>query len=172
MRNWLAIAVLWGAGVAPLRAAHENWAPPPGGPLMVTVTPASISFNATNPDVAAVNGASTASISWTASGRSQFSWSLSVQGDGASFSNCPAVPISAVMVSCAGATMTGGGGSGVCSAAAPLSTTPLVVASGTQGVPSAFYRVVVRFTLSDSWKYIAQLNPPCSLSLTYIANLQ
>ena len=141
------------------------------GPLVVTATPGTISFSASNPDAPQVAGTAAATISWWAGGASSRGWSLTVQADAASFLSCPAIPVSAVTVSCSQASV-GSGGSGVCRSSMPLSTVPSVISSGAEGNQGAFYQVILRFTLTDSWKYIAQLSPPCSLSLTYVANLQ
>jgi len=153
----------------PLRAAVVT---PACGPLTVTATPATISFAATNPDAPAVAGNATASITWQSTGQAHLPWNLSIQSDGVNFLNCPLIPVSAIAVSCSRAAVTGGGGSGVCSATAPISASPRVVASGEQSVSNASYQVNLNFTLSDSWKYIAQLSPSCTLSLTYTVNFQ
>jgi hypothetical protein len=63
------------------------------------------------------------------------------------------------------------GGSGSCSGSFPLSTTPQVVASGSEGIISLNYSVTIGFTLTDNWKYIAEMGPACAISLTYTANV-
>jgi hypothetical protein len=157
------------ASLPPLRAAVVT---PACGPLAVTAVPATIGFSATNPDSPAVAGNATASITWQGTGQVHLPWNLSIQSDSVNFLNCPAIPVSAVLVACSRASIAGGGGSAVCSAAAPLSAALRVVASGDQSASNASYQVNLNFTLSDSWKYIAQLNPPCALSLTYTVNFQ
>jgi hypothetical protein len=50
-----------------------------------------------------------------------------------------------------------------------LSTSSQTVANGTEASGQTLYTVNLTFTLTDSWKYIAELSPQCSLSLTYNA---
>lgn len=141
------------------------------GNFTLTVTPATISFSASNPATAPVVAAnSTATISWSVlSGGNN--WNVTVQASAPTFSNCPTVPVSAVKVSCASATIGSLGGSATCAAPFQLSTTPLQVAGGAEGVVAMNYTVTLNFTLADSWKYIAQTSSACSLSLTYTANV-
>jgi hypothetical protein len=95
---------------------------------------------------------------------------LTVQADAPGFSNCPTVPISAVKVFCASAT-TNIGGSGNCGPALVLSTSPQVVAGGTQGRSTFSYAVTLSFALADNWQYIAETGRSCSLSLSYSATV-
>ena len=137
-----------------------------------TATPATISFNAINPATEpTVAGSSTATISWTVSSTSISSWTLKIKANAAWFTNCSTVPLSAVTVSCASASI-GGAGTATCSNPLALSTTAQQVAGGSLGsYGSHTYTVTINFTLADSWKYIAETSPACSLSLTYTANV-
>ncbi len=137
----------------------------------LNVSPATITFNATNPNNApVVAGSSTASLSWSTLS-SGGNWTVTVQASSPTFTNCPTVPISAVTVTCASATIGSLGGSASCAGAFPLSTTAMQVAGGAEGVLALNYSVTINFTLSDRWKYIAETSPACSLTLTYNANV-
>jgi hypothetical protein len=141
-----------------------------GAVTNMTATPATISFQATDPDSPSVSGSSPGSVTWKATGIIPASWSLTVQAPAATFPGCPTVPVSAVRVTCTGVTVTGGG-NGSCSGPVSLSTSAQNLAAGTEGLLNTTYTVNVTFTLTDSWKYIAQLSPQCSLSISYTANL-
>ena len=134
-------------------------------------TPATITFNATNPGTApVVAGSATASVTWQVlSGGNN--WSLKVQASAPTFVNCPTVPVSAVTVTCASASGGALGGSATCAGSFPLSTTAVQVAGGAEGLIAYNYSVTINFTLADRWKYIAETNPACSVSLTYTANV-
>jgi hypothetical protein len=138
----------------------------------MSANPGSISFQANDPDAGGVSGNSDASVSWRASSFISGSWNLTVQAASASFQGCGTVPASAVRVTCSNAGVSGSG-SGSCSGSFALSTSPQNVATGSEGTLNlnATYSVNLTFTLTDSWKYQAQLSPQCSLSLTYTANL-
>jgi hypothetical protein len=141
------------------------------GNFTLTATPATITFNATNPGTApVVAGSATASITWQVLSGGN-TWSLKVQANAPAFANCPTVPISAVTVSCASASSGVLGGTATCAGSFPLSTTPVQVAGGAEGLISYNYSVTINFTLADRWKYIAETNPACSISLTYTANV-
>jgi len=143
----------------------------PAASFTVNVSPATITFSATNPDQAPMDaGSAPASITWENLDFNQGNWSLTVQATSAGFANCPTVPVSAVTVSCASAS-TNSGGSGACAAPFALSTSAQTVASGSQAFLTYSYSVSINFTLADSWKYIAETSPSCSLSLSYIANV-
>ena len=176
MAGWLSIALL-GAVVArpplaPVRKKTYAQQPSPdAGNFTLTVSPATITFSATNPtSLPVVSGSSTAAASWT-SLSSGNNWSLTVQATSTSFTNCPTVPVSAVTVTCSAASVTGLGGSAACAGAFPLSTGTQTVASGSEGILSWGYSVTITFTLADSWKYIAEMSPACTISLTYVANV-
>lgn len=142
-----------------------------GGPFTLNVSPSTISFAATNPDSSpVVAGSSSATVSWLYIDLNTGDWNLTVQAASPSFTNCPNIPVSAVTVSCASIQKLLGG-AGNCAPPFPLSTTPQVVASGTQQILTFDYSININFTLADNWRYIAQTNPSCSLSLTYTANV-
>ena len=143
----------------------------PAADFSLSVSPATITFTATNPNSAPVDaGSSAASVSWTNLDFNTGNWNLTVQSGTTSFSNCPDVPVSAVTVSCASVS-TSLGGSGSCSAPFALSTSPQVAAGGTQALFTYSYSVTLNFTLSDNWKYVAETSPSCSLSLSYLATV-
>ena len=177
MPGWILIVVLLATAahppVAPVGKPHV-WAaaqPQATGNFTLTVSPATITFNAHNPGtLPVVAGSSAATASWSALGSGN-NWSLTVQAGSSTFANCSAVPISAVTVSCSSVNVFGLGGSGSCAGPFPLSTTPQLVASGSEGLVSLTYSVTLSFTLADSWKYIAETSPACSLSLTYTATV-
>lgn len=174
MAGWISILLVAVAAKPPVvvRKLHPLAATPQAqGNFTLTVSPATISFSAVNPGTSpAVAGSSTATAQWTALGSGN-NWTLTVQAAAPSFSNCSAVPVSAVTVTCSSTSVFGLGGSGSCAGSFPLSITPQVVASGSEGLVSLEYTVTISFTLSDSWKYIAETNPACTLSLTYTANV-
>jgi hypothetical protein len=128
-----------------------------------SITPASITFSATDPsNVPVVGGSSGAVISFTTTGTLLGSWNLKVSAP-ANFSSCPTIPIGAATVSCSSVT---GGSGGACGGSSALSTAGVQMASGTEGLLVATnYTVNLNFTLQDSWKYIASSS--CSLTLTY-----
>ena len=78
--------------------------------------------------------------------------------------------MSAVTVSCSGATAGGSGGSGTCGSSFPLSTSLQPIAGGVEGDGTNMYTTTLTFTLAESWRYMA--NPSCSLNLTYSVNAQ
>jgi hypothetical protein len=143
--------------------------------VTVTATPATISFTGTNPATApSVAGSAQTVVSWVYDGNTHAPWNLTVSvGGPTTFGSCTTVPISAVTVTCASASLAGpGNGSAACSPASGLSTAPTQVASGTENGTTATYTVKLTFTLADSWKYIATTGQTCSLTLTYNATLQ
>lgn len=174
---WLAAA---GLPVAAPPAAHtlpprpqktHGFKVAPAATFNVNVSPGTISFNAINPDSSPVDaGSSAASVTWQNLDFNEGAWTLTVQATSSSFTNCSTVPISAVTVSCASVS-TSIGGSGSCSAPFTLTTSPQVVAGGNQSFITYSYSVAVNFTLNDSWKYIAETSPSCSLSLSYVATV-
>ena len=143
----------------------------PAADFSLTVTPATVTFSATNPDTSPVDsGSATTSVSWTNLDFNTGAWNLTLQATSSSFANCPTVPVSAVTVSCASVSTTFGG-SGACSPSFALSTSAQTVAGGNQGFITYNYNVTLNFTLADNWKYIAEMSPSCSLSLSYVANV-
>jgi len=140
---------------------------------LLSASPASLSFTASNPDAGVVSGSSPASLTFNvSSGDHNKTWTLSVQSDSSTFDGCPTIPVTAVQVSCGTASVGGSGGTAGCSGPFPLSTSPQQIAGGAQadGVGSNSYAVSINFTLAESWRYVA--NPSCSTTLTYTVNAQ
>ena len=178
----LSIVVLSAAAAAlrpaaPPRKLHTaaNVKPMASDDFTLNVSPATITFTTTsnpgtNPVVA---GSSAATATWTTlSHRANNNWTLTVNAAAVSFTNCPWVPVSAVTVTCSSAGVSESGATAVCSGAFPLSTTAQQVAGGSMDNRFSYnYTVTINFTLADSWKYIAEQNPACSLSLNYLANV-
>ena len=136
----------------------------------LAVSPATISFAATDPDVTpSVAGNSLATVTWSLSNGSNVNWTLSVQAGAGSFTGCSTVPTSAVTVACSSATASKGQAP-ICSASFPLSTSSQQVAGGKElsGPGSATYTIVISYSLADSWKYVASSS--CPLNLTYTLN--
>jgi hypothetical protein len=144
--------------------------PQAGSTFPLSVTPVTITFQATDPDTSTVAGSSPAPISWTYNGQWFANWNLTVQAPSATLTNCPGIPVSAITATCSSSSANNFGAAS-CAGAFPLSTTPHVVASGIEGVLAPSYQVQISYTISDTWKRAAQLSPSCSLSLTYIATL-
>jgi predicted phage tail protein len=177
---WLTI-ILWSAlagppprsaKAPPIRFRTITVAPRATGSFTLNVSPATIAFTATNPDsTPAVAGSASASLTWSSNaGKGGATWTLTVQGSASSFTNCPGVPLSAVTVSCVSASADGAA-TATCNPPFPLSTALAPAASGVIGASTKNYSVTINYTLADSWKYIAQTSPSCSLSLSYIATL-
>ena len=177
MAGWFPIAVFAAAAVAGQRArpvvqprTAASVQPLAGTTFPLSVVPATVTFQATDPDTSTVAGGSPASVSWTYNGQWFANWTLTVQAPSAYLTNCPGIPASAITVTCSSSSANNFG-SASCAGAFPLSTTPQVVASGLEGVLAPSYQIQISYTLSDTWKRAAQLSPSCSLSLTYIATL-
>jgi hypothetical protein len=127
--------------------------------------PATISFTATDPDLGSFLGSSPATLSWaTPDGNRQNPWTLKVAASTPSFTSCSTVPASAVRVSCSSVSS---GTNGQCGPAFQLSTALNQIASGLQGNGNESYSVTITFTLADSWRYVAEQSPPCTISLSY-----
>jgi hypothetical protein len=125
------------------------------------VSPATLTFTAISPDTSPVVSASaSAVVTWSTTGNTLTSWNLKVIAP-AAFSSCPTIPASAVTVSCSALNA---GNNATCGSNAPLSTTPVQMATGTDGTVSS-YSVTLNFTLQDSWQYIASSS--CSLAVSY-----
>ena len=177
---FVAIVLMYGARLAygvdgqPRRARAVAITPPfvaAGAVGTITASPSTITFTATDPDLGSVSGSSPATVSWTVSGgNNNNNWTLTVQAVGTSFSGCGTVPASAVTVACSSATVSGGSGTGVCSGAFQLSTVPQQAAGGNEGNGSRSYTATLNYTLVDSWRRVAALSPPCTLTLTYTVN--
>lgn len=176
MAGWLtALLLVAGVGGRPVRVLPKPRpmaSAPAAGPVhFMTASPASISFQAGDPDSPSVPGNSAAVVTWSATGNNGRTWNLTVRSAASSFTNCPTVPVSAVTVTCTGATVSDGG-RGTCAAPFTLSTSPQILIGGNEGSGgNADYAVNLSFTLADSWKYIARTSPQCSLFLTYTATL-
>lgn len=134
-----------------------------------TLTPMTLSFTAVDPDTGGpAPQSSTATVTWQ--GAWFRPWTLYVQAESSSLTNCGFIPASAVVARCTSATITGfwGLGSASCnSATIPVSTSPAVVASGTQGAFNNTVTVNVQTSFADSWRYRAVLAPACTVSLRY-----
>lgn len=172
----LLAAMAAGRPIIPPRRLRPAANPAPqAANFTLTATPATITFNTTNnpSTTPVVAGSQAATITWSTLAIFDGSnWTLKVQANSPTFTNCPLVPTSAVTVSCTAASIGGIGGTAVCSSPFPLSTTSLQVAGGSVGNLFTYnYSVTINFTLADSWKYIAEQNPACSLTLTYNANV-
>jgi hypothetical protein len=138
----------------------------------VSVTPSTITFNSPDPDTTPVSGSTAGTVMWSMNG-GNLGWSMTVSAAAASFTGCPAVPLSAVQFSCGSVTPGGGGNpNGSCSAGTfTLSTTPQTIASGTkQGNGSSPFSATVTFTFTDAWKYPASSS--CSIQLNYSVTAQ
>lgn len=178
----LAVVMLVGAGLSEGQKAPRQPTPAIVAPLATAiqnfiVAPGTVSFAASDPDSPSHTGSST--VTWSLTGGSFLrNWTLQVASSGSLFGggspSCGTVPASAVTFSCASATYSNGGflTSASCSAGTfTLSTTYQTVASGregTGGTPS--FTVALSFTLLDSWSYVANLSPPCTLSVSYSLN--
>ncbi len=162
--------IRWPFAPARPRPAHFiRWAAPATVSLL-SASPGTIQFSATNPILGSVSGSSPATVTWSsAGGNSQNTWTLTVQAGSSAFSGCPTVPVSAVTVSCSSAGVSGGGGTGACSGSFSLSTSPQTVAGGKEGADNQSYQVSILYTLAESWRYIASVSQ-CNLTLTYTVN--
>ena len=135
----------------------------------LTASPGTITFTSSDPDAGPVSG-STATVTWiVTNGSKNNNWTLSVSVGSPTLTNCGTVPASAIRVTCARASV-GGGGSGSCRPAFDLSTTPQTVASGQEGNNTRTYTVTINYSFTDQWKYIAAVSPACAATLTYTAD--
>ncbi|MBZ5624919.1 MAG: hypothetical protein LAQ69_40385 [Acidobacteriia bacterium] len=175
MGGWLTIVVLLAAPTgrpalklpAP-RAVLD--APAPDAPnFVVNISTPTVSFSATDPDLPPVSGSPGSTVTWRVAGNSGRTWNLGLSSAATAFTNCPTVPISAVTVTCTGASAGGGTSTAACSGASTLSTSRTVVASGTEGSGNRSYSITLTYTLTDQWKYIALMSPQCTLTITYNA---
>lgn len=140
--------------------------------LTQSASPLTITFSANDPDTPTVSGSSSATITFsTNGGKNGNTWTVQVQATTANFGSCPStVPVTQVTVSCASATVGGGGGTGACFPSGTLSTALRTVASGTEGAGGGqTYTVTLNFTFTDSWGYVATPSgAPCTISLNYL----
>jgi hypothetical protein len=150
------------SGPKPLATANFTL-PPPG----------SVSFSALDPDSPTDAGNTSVTVSWnTGATTANDPWKLEVYSVASSFSNCSTVPVSAVTITCTAGFNPGPGGF-ACGAPATLSTSKTIVASGTlpyAGSGTSFW-MTFTYTLTDKWKYIAQMSPSCTLDVTYLATV-
>jgi hypothetical protein len=130
------------------------------------VTPSTITFTSPDPDITPVGGSATATVAWGMSGNNNGDWRLTVQSAAPSLSLCPTVPASAIVITCAGLSISGKGNpTGSCASGAfPLSTGPQIVASGARQGKSDI-TAVVSFAFTDNWKYLP--SSACSIDLIY-----
>ncbi|MCL5742367.1 MAG: hypothetical protein M1541_00360 [Acidobacteria bacterium] len=161
-----------GGTARPRRVARAAPVMAPGGKLQgsITVTPASLQFQSDDPDRGEVPAVTPATVSWRLNGNDGLPWTLTVQAASPSFENCPAVPVSAVRVTCLAADQHRG--VPFCSASFPLSPSPQLVAGGPQISGTKLYTVEIEFALSDTWRYTAAVNPQCAINLTYTVDFQ
>jgi len=139
----------------------------------LTISPSTITFSSSNPNVTPRNGNSTATIQWNMQGNATALFSLTVQAASSSMSGCAAVPVSAIEVQCTAFTTGANGASGSCNSGRfALSTSPQTIASGAKqgNGQSGNTAATVSFTFTDAWKYPASSS--CSLQLTYTVNAQ
>jgi len=178
MGGWTAVAILLASYAGQPPRIGKPVATPRTASISVTplanftlnVSPGTITFQAMDPDVSPDVGNSPATVTWTHGGTPLANWNLTVQSGAAAMTNCPAIAASAITVTCTSASVTGLFGTAACSGAFPLSTTPIIVASGTEPIVSQTFTVTITYSLADNWKRKAQMSPACTLSLTYIAN--
>ncbi len=144
----------------PMTVPIQVMAPFSVGP--VSATPASLSFQAADPDGGPVT-AGPATLTWTIdSGTGNRNWVLTVQSGSPTLTGCNGtLPVSAVTVACGSV-----GGPGGCSGAFSLSTAPQQIASGNQRGGTRTYTVTVNFLFTDSWRYVADVTS-CSTTLIY-----
>ncbi len=131
------------------------------------VSPGAIGFSSPDPDNTPVSGNNSATVQWGMDGHAKGDWSLSVQADSPSLTDCPDVPVSAITVRCDALTRSGTAHpTGACvSGALPLSGGPQTLASGTRQGGNSTITATLSFTFTDSWRY--RSSPSCSVHLTY-----
>jgi len=100
MSGWLSIAVLLAAGAGQKalltpkpRATLGDILPPepPDSVTAMTATPATITFQATDPDSPSDPGSSIATVTWRSNNHSR-TWNLTVRTASTTFTNCSTVP--------------------------------------------------------------------------------
>src|SRR5260221_9946720 len=120
-----------------------------------TVSPATITFNMTDPDAGLVTGSPAGSVVLSISnGAASRNWIQYVQANSSTFTGCTAIPASAVTVTCNSVTLNNVGGSpgtGAFGAPFALSTTATQVAGGREGTKTDNFTISISFTLADSW---------------------
>ncbi len=140
----------------------------------LAVSPPAISFAGSDPDAGSVAASQPAVVIFRISGGdASREWSLSVSAASPFFLNCGTVPASAVSVRCQSAGVSPPDGTAECAPPFRLSSTPQRIAGGRQGGRGVQqYLITVTFSFSESWGYVAQIAPPCMLSLNYAAEAQ
>jgi hypothetical protein len=134
------------------------------------VTPAAMSFQATDPDLGGPAAQTATVVFRLENTQVQRPWTLYVQAESASMSGCSSIPASALTATCTSATHDSGNNSGktYCTAAPiPISTSRAVVAYGNQGNRDHNAWVGIAVSMADSWRYQAALSPACTISLRY-----
>lgn len=129
-----------------------------------SASPGALSFSSADPSATSTTQATV--LFRIKAGHSGKAWSLTVSASGSSFANCSFLPASAVLVTCASASVSGGG-TAACGSAFGLSTSAGTVASGVQGSGNLDYTILINYTLTDAWKYPGKISPTCSLTLNY-----
>ncbi len=138
-----------------------------------TVTPGALSFVALDPDTGGPAPQSS-EVAARFQGRLFQPWTLYAQAETPSLESCGQVPASALRLRCQSATITSflNLGSAACnSGEIPLSTTPQIVAQGSQGLFVNRLTVNVRLAFADRWAYPAALAPSCTVSLRYTVDV-
>lgn len=136
-----------------------------------SITPAIINFVSADPDSGTVLGSSAGTVFFRTTGGSNLrSWTVRVQStSGSLFAGCPSsIPVNKVTITCTSATA-GSDGTGSCGSPITLSTSPQLIASGTEGTGNSTpYNVTYTASLSitDSWSYIATTTG-CTVNLSY-----
>ena len=177
----LAVVMLAGASLSEGQKAPRQPTPAIVRPLATSihsfaVSPGTVSFAASDPDLGTFAGSPATSVTWNLTGgNASTTWTLRVASSGSWFgggsAGCGTVPAGAVTVTCASATTSGGVSSTAsCSAAGGLSTTYRTIASGQEGSGKPSFTVTLSFTLLDSWSYVANVSPPCTLNVSYSLN--
>lgn len=129
------------------------------------VNPVSLNFSSADPDTGVALASST--VTWrTRFGDTGRTWRLSVQAASVRVSNCDKIPPSAFRIACS-AVSVAKHGNGVCASPVPLSTSPQVIASGSQGDHNYNSTAEIQVQFLDSWRYPAATAPACSLTLSY-----
>ncbi len=130
----------------------------------LTITPSTISFSSSDPDLSA-NGSSSSTVRWTMGGNPFGGWSMTIRATSPTLTGCPSVPVSAIRVQCTSVSPQLVG-NGSCGGAINLSTTGQTVASGTwQGLGIGATVATFSFVFTDAWRYPASSS--CSIQLNY-----
>jgi hypothetical protein len=128
-------------------------------------TPSTFTMSSINPDAGVVV---TGTVYWDlAKARPNLDWDLQVSADSGTLTNCPGIPLSALVFSCVSVVPSGTGNPiGRCtSSGAPLTTSARSFAHGNRGGGNSNFTVTITLAFTDSWRFAASQS--CSLSLTY-----